>query len=72
MMSKVLIDIDDEALARASEILGTTTKKDTVNTALQETVRRLDRAAALAEMRELVAQDGADTDVWKDKREYRR
>ncbi|GAA1466061.1 type II toxin-antitoxin system VapB family antitoxin [Nocardiopsis exhalans] len=71
-MSKVLIDIDDEALARASEILGTKTKKDTVNTALQETVRRLDRAAALAEMRELVTEGGVDLEVLDDKREYRR
>ncbi|GHC89315.1 hypothetical protein GCM10007079_35170 [Nocardiopsis terrae] len=71
-MSKVLIDIDDEALARASEILGTKTKKDTVNTALQETVRRLDRAAALAEMRELVAEGGVDTEILEDKRNYRR
>ncbi|MGW5875690.1 type II toxin-antitoxin system VapB family antitoxin [Nocardiopsis terrae] len=71
-MSKVLIDIDDEALARASEILGTKTKKDTVNTALQETVRRLDRAAALAEMRELVAEGGVDTEILDDKRNYRR
>ena len=71
-MSKVLIDIDDEALERASEILGTQTKKDTVNTALRETVRRLDRAAALAEMRQLVAEGAVDTDVLDDKREYRR
>lgn len=71
-MSKVLIDIDDEALVRASEILGTKTKKDTVNTALQETVRRLDRATALAEMRELVAEGGVDTEVLDDKRQYRR
>ncbi|MFE1102811.1 type II toxin-antitoxin system VapB family antitoxin [Nocardiopsis alba] len=71
-MSKVLIDIDDEALARASEILGTKTKKDTVNTALQETVRRLDRASALTEMRELVAEGGVDTEVLNDKRRYRR
>lgn len=71
-MSKVLIDIDDEALAKASEILGTQTKKDTVNTALKETVRRLDRAAALAEMRQLVAEGGIDTDVLDDKRKYRR
>ena len=71
-MSKVLIDIDDEALDRAAEILGTKTKKDTVNTALHETVQRLDRAAALAEMRELVAEGGVDLDALKDKKRYRR
>ena len=32
---KVLIDIDEEALAEASALLGTTTKKDTVNAALR-------------------------------------
>lgn len=71
-MTKVLIDIDDEALARAAEVLGTSTKKDTVNTALQETVRRLDRAAALAEMRDLVAEGGVDLDALNDKKRYRR
>lgn len=33
-MSKTLIDIDDEMLARASSVLGTSTKRDTVNQAL--------------------------------------
>lgn len=31
---KTMIDLDDEALARAAKELGTTTKKDTVNAAL--------------------------------------
>jgi Arc/MetJ family transcription regulator len=39
-MTKTLIDVDDEALAQACQILGTATKKDTVNTALREVVRR--------------------------------
>ncbi|OLB81224.1 MAG: hypothetical protein AUI14_04080 [Actinobacteria bacterium 13_2_20CM_2_71_6] len=38
-MSKTLIDIDDDLLAQSQEILGTTTKKDTVNAALREIVR---------------------------------
>ncbi len=38
-MSKTLIDIDDDLLAQSQEILGTTTKKDTVNAALREVVR---------------------------------
>ncbi|WP_306370195.1 type II toxin-antitoxin system VapB family antitoxin [Nocardiopsis sp. CC223A] len=71
-MAKVLIDIDEEALAKAAEILGTKTKKDTVNTALQETVRRLDRAEALAEMHALIAEGGVDMDILSDKRRYRR
>jgi Arc/MetJ family transcription regulator len=34
-MSRTLIDVDDDALARASSVLGTSTKVDTVNRALQ-------------------------------------
>ncbi|MDQ1288377.1 MAG: hypothetical protein QG622_1942 [Actinomycetota bacterium] len=52
-MPKVLIDIDEEALAEAAVLLGTTTKKDTVNRALQETARRLRRAQGLARLAEL-------------------
>jgi Arc/MetJ family transcription regulator len=40
LMAKTLIDIDPELLARVQQILGTGTKKDTVNTALREVVRR--------------------------------
>jgi Arc/MetJ family transcription regulator len=35
-MAKTLIEIDDEYLATAQEVLGTATKKDTVNAALRE------------------------------------
>lgn len=38
-MSKTLIDLDDELLAQAAELLGTKTKKDTVNRALSEYVK---------------------------------
>ena len=37
-MAKTLIDIDETALKRAQRVLGTTTKKDTVNAALAEVV----------------------------------
>ena len=30
-MSRTLIDVDDDALGRAAEVLGTTTKVETVN-----------------------------------------
>jgi Arc/MetJ family transcription regulator len=40
MVSKTLIDIDDDLLTRSQRILGTATKKDTVNGALREVVRR--------------------------------
>ena len=33
-MSRTLLDVDDETLARAAAVLGTTTKVDTVNRAL--------------------------------------
>lgn len=39
-MAKTLIDIDDELLAKAAAELGTRTKKDTVNAALAEVLRR--------------------------------
>lgn len=51
-MSKLLIEVDDEALAEAQLLLGTKTKKDTVNTALLEVAKRRSRAIALAKLRE--------------------
>jgi Arc/MetJ family transcription regulator len=39
-VTKTLIDVDDELLRQAQRILGTVTKKDTVNAALREIVRR--------------------------------
>ena len=51
-MAKTVIDIDEEALRAAQEILGTSTKVDTVNAALREVVnrlRRLDLIEALGE-----------------------
>jgi Arc/MetJ family transcription regulator len=69
-MTKVLIDIDDDALAEAAELLGTKTKKDTVNTSLRETALRLRRAQALARLAEL-GQSGVFDDLL-DKATYRR
>jgi Arc/MetJ family transcription regulator len=48
-MPKTVIDIDDEALAKAAELLGTATKKDTVNAALRDVVARHARVGAVAE-----------------------
>jgi Arc/MetJ family transcription regulator len=39
-VSETLIDVDDELLAQVQHILGTDTKKATVNGALREVVRR--------------------------------
>jgi Arc/MetJ family transcription regulator len=45
-MSVTQIDLDDDALAQAMRMLGTTTKKDTVNAALREVAGRGRRVAA--------------------------
>ena len=57
-MTKKLIDIDDELLARAREILGTNSQRETVTRALDQVVnlrRRLDFLEML--------KDGALTDL---------
>ena len=69
-MAKVLIDIDDDALAAAAQLLGTKTKKDTVNQALRETALRMRRANALARLAEL-GESGA-FDELLEKATYRR
>lgn len=68
-MSKLLLEVDDEALAEAAKLLGTKTKKDTVNTALREVAKRRSRAIALAKLRERGAR--GDFDLLLDKRNYR-
>jgi Arc/MetJ family transcription regulator len=50
LMDKFSLDLDDEALAAAAEVLGTTTASETINVALRETAARLRRAKALAEL----------------------
>ena len=55
-MAKTLIDIDDDLLARAAAHLGTTTKKDTVNRALEILVR----AAAFDRFVEFAKEGGLD------------
>jgi Arc/MetJ family transcription regulator len=62
-VTKTLIDLDDEALAEAAKLLGTTSKKDTVNAALREIVDRRRRAAAVARMRAMVAEGEIDFSV---------
>jgi Arc/MetJ family transcription regulator len=70
-MSRTVIDLDDEALDAAARELGTTTKRDTVNTALREIVDRNRRLRVLHELQDL-AQDGAlDVDLLLDKSNYR-
>jgi Arc/MetJ family transcription regulator len=49
-MSVTQIDIDDDALKDAMRIMGTTTKKETVNLALREYVARIKRIQALEKL----------------------
>jgi Arc/MetJ family transcription regulator len=49
-VSTTNIEIDDDALAEAMRLFGTTTKKETVNKALTEAVARLKRLEALEKM----------------------
>ncbi|MCX4822955.1 type II toxin-antitoxin system VapB family antitoxin [Streptomyces sp. NBC_01142] len=70
-MSRTVIDLDDEALEAAAKELGTTTKRDTINTALREVTARYRRLRALEESRELAAEGAVDMDILLDKRKYR-
>ncbi|MEV7656400.1 type II toxin-antitoxin system VapB family antitoxin [Streptomyces anulatus] len=70
-MSRTVIDLDDEALAAAAIELGTTTKRETVNTALREVVERNRRLRALHELQDIAQEGGLDMDVLLDKRRYR-
>jgi Arc/MetJ family transcription regulator len=63
-MPKTLIDIDEELLAQSRLVLGTDTKRATVNGALREVVRRW----ALAEFGAL-ARTGILDDLLKTERE---
>jgi Arc/MetJ family transcription regulator len=70
-MIKTPIEIDQEALETAAEVLGTKTKKDTVNAALKEVGQRLTRLRALAALGEMA--DRGDFDEFLgDKPTYRR
>jgi Arc/MetJ family transcription regulator len=52
-MVKTPIEIDQDPLGFAAEVLGTKTKKDTVNAALREVGQRLVRLRALARLGEM-------------------
>ena len=65
-MSRTLIDVDDDALARAASVLGTTTKVETVNRALQIVADAVDRQAERSrfdDLLDLVGDRLAETDV---------
>lgn len=63
-MPKTLIDVDYELLAEATQALGTSTKKDTVNEALRRAVEtsRNRRREALASLRQVADEGGFDFD----------
>ena len=70
-MTKTPVEIDDELLAAAANVLGTRTKKDTVNAALREVSQRLVRLRAVEELGKMA--DSGDFDEFVgDKAAYRR
>ena len=62
-MSRTLIDANDELLERAQALLGTRTKKDTVNAALAQVVALNARRQFLADARRGEVADTADEGV---------
>ena len=58
-MTKKLVDIDEGNLARAEEVLGAATMKDTVNQALEEVIRLAERRAHAERLAQM---DGLDLD----------
>ena len=62
-MAKTLIEIDDEYLAAAQQVLGTATKKDTVNAALREVTALAARRRDLSRLTSRGLPDLADEDV---------
>ena len=69
-MTKRLVDVDDQVLEAARRVLGTTTIKDTVNSALRASVEAVERrqhvdVAALKRFAE-ASRDLRDDDVMAD------
>lgn len=62
-MARTIIDIDEDLLARASELLRTRTKRDTVNEALRDVVSRRARMAELERLAAGELPDLGDPDV---------
>jgi Transcription regulator of the Arc/MetJ class len=71
-MSRTVIDLDDDLVAAVAKALGTSTKKETVNTALHEVLENRRRALALTRLREAAAEGAFDLEIFADKRNYRR
>ena len=56
-LRKTTVEIDDDLIARVRVLLGTSTIKETIDTALREVERQ---EARLREIRALIAMDGLD------------
>ncbi|MEM9036124.1 MAG: type II toxin-antitoxin system VapB family antitoxin [Actinomycetota bacterium] len=61
-MTRTVIDVDDDNLAAAAEVLGTSTKVETVNRALAEVAARKARLAFLDDL-DRAAADLSDDEV---------
>ena len=64
-VAKILVEIDDEYLAAAQEILHTATKKDTVNAALREVTALAARRRDLQRLTSRSLPDLEDEDVMR-------
>jgi Arc/MetJ family transcription regulator len=64
-MAKTLIDVDEESLAAAQEVLHTETKKDTVNAALRTVAALAARRRDLQRLTSGGLPDLADADVMR-------
>lgn len=64
-MAKTLIDIDEEQLAAAQEVLKTQTKKDTVNAALRQVTALAARRRDLQRLTSRSLPDLADEEVMR-------
>ncbi|MEU8137035.1 type II toxin-antitoxin system VapB family antitoxin [Streptodolium elevatio] len=71
-MARTVIDLDDDLVADVAKALGTSTKKETVNTALREVLENRRRALALTRLRAAADEGAFDLEVLEDKRNYRR
>jgi Arc/MetJ family transcription regulator len=71
-MSRTMIDLDDDLVTEVAKALGTSTKKETVNSALREVLENRRRALALARLRGAAVEGGFDLELFEEKGNYRR
>jgi Arc/MetJ family transcription regulator len=70
-MSRTVIDLDDELVASAAKALGTSSKTETVNSALREVREIRRRALALTRLRAAAAEGAFDLELFEAKSHYR-